>query len=172
MMPPLAAEADGEALVAAFNAEELQILETDHAPHTEADKLVAEAGNPTGQNDPDCNTCFGISGIEFVLPIMISLVQRQQIKISRLFDALYDQPLTLLGLDYHQTAANSTKIRIEPYVIGEDDRVGRSKNHPYLGWTAWGRIEQVVIRDKVRYDRIRWKDPDWQPKILGADNQP
>ena len=89
MMPPLGNEVDSQALLDALDKEQIQIIETDHAPHTTKDKLAAERNNPTGDDSPGCNTCFGVSGIEFVLPVMISLVQRHQIRIDRLLDALY-----------------------------------------------------------------------------------
>lgn len=169
MMPPLGSEADGEALTAAFNAGWLQIIETDHAPHTDDDKLEAETANPTGEDHPDCTTCFGISGIEFVVPIMISLVKRRQIKMDRLLDAIFDQPAKLLGLNT-QNNPNKTTIQIGPHVLEEKDRAGQSRNHPYVGWTAWGRIERVVSRGRVRYNypsqQATPAGTDWQPRIL------
>lgn len=169
MMPPLGSEADGDALLNAFNAGWLQILETDHAPHTDKEKLKAETKNPTGEDHPDCTTCFGISGIEFVIPIMFSLVSRRKIKMDRLVDALFDQPAQLLSLDT-QNNANQTTVRVGPYVIGEKDRVGKSNNHPYVGWTAWGRIEKVVSRGSVRRGKAR-ASAGWQPRILGPGDK-
>ena len=165
MMPPLGNEVDGEALLAAIDKGQIQIIETDHAPHTAEDKLAAERDNPTGDDSPDCNTCFGVSGIEFVLPVMISLVQRRQIRIDRLLDALHTQPARLLGLKT-EPKTNSTTIKIEPYVIGEDDLAGQSQNHPYLGWTAWGRVERVVSQNRVLYDRQGPASRDWRPRVL------
>ncbi len=165
MMPPLGNEVDGEALLAAIDKEQIQIIETDHAPHTAKDKLAAERDNPTGDDSPDCNTCFGVSGIEFVLPVMISLVQRRQIRIDRLLDALYTQPARLLSLKTEPNT-NSTTIKVEPYVIGEDDLAGQSRNHPYVGWTAWGRVERVISQNRVRYDRQGPVSRDWRPRVL------
>ena len=62
--------------------------------------------------------------------------------------------------------ANSTTIKVEPYVIGEDDLAGQSRNHPYVGWTAWGRVERVVSRGQVRYDRRGPTGHNWQPRLL------
>ena len=165
MMPPLAEEADAEALLAAFSAGRLQILETDHAPHTTADKLRAEAANPEGENGPECSTCFGVSGIEFVLPIMMSLVQRNKLEMERLIDALYTQPLHMLGLS-DKRYSGTTTIRIEPYVLREADSTGMSSNHPYVGWTAWGKIERVFRYGQTRYsDKCRPVRP--MPRRIG-----
>ena len=168
MMPPLASEVDGAALLAAFNMADLQILETDHAPHTTADKLAAEADNPTGETAADCTTCFGVSGIEFVLPIMISLVKRRQIKLGRLVDSLRTQPARLLGLK--DAGRSETAIRIGPYVLAEADRVGRSQNHPYLGWTAWSRVEQVAPHSQVGWS-ADGRGRTWQSQVLRPGSQ-
>lgn len=151
MMPPLGSETDAGALLAAFNMADLQILETDHAPHTEADKLAAEADNPTGETEAGCTACYGVSGIEFILPVMISLVVRRRIALDRLVDALRYQPARLLGLE--DKGRSTTTIAIGPYVLDQNDRIGRSQNHPYAGWVAWGRIDQVAPRGQIGYDR-------------------
>ncbi len=148
MMPPLGPEADSEALLDALQNGRIQIIETDHAPHTDADKQRAEEENPEGHDDVDCTTCFGISGIEFVLPVMMSLVQRNKLSMERLVDALHTQPAQMLGLENRGSA--ETTIDVGPYVIGENDRVGMSKNNPYVGWTAWGKVARVVVGGQVR----------------------
>ena len=166
MMPPLAKEADSQSLLDAFNSGAIAIMETDHAPHTLADKLKAEVDNPSGETDEDCTTCFGISGIECVLPIMISLVQRRLIALDRLSDALYNQPLKMLGLVALYASALTT-IEINPYIIGEGDLHSQSRNHPYLGWTAWGRVSEVTFDNKpVLQAGVLQPDPSFKATIL------
>lgn len=141
MQPPLATEADAEELLAAYNRGNIQILETDHAPHLAADKRQAEAENPAGSTDPGCTTCYGISGIEFVLPVMMSLVQRRLITMDRLVDSLHTRPIRMLGLKLGDTVlANTTVLQIRPYVLQSADLAGKSRNTPYLGWTAWAEV--------------------------------
>lgn len=144
MQPPLGAEVDADALLHAYNQGNIQILETDHAPHTSADKVRAERENPQGHTDVDCVTCFGVSGIEFVLPVMMSLVQRGKTDLERVVDSLYDQPIKMLGLQRGTGKQNVTKLRIEPFVIGEDDMHGKSRNTPYVGWTGWAKVVEVA----------------------------
>lgn len=149
MMPPLGKEADGDALLDAFNSGDIAILETDHAPHTKEDKDRAERENPTGDTSVDCTTCFGVSGIEFVLPVMMSLVQRGVIDNERLIDSLRAQPLSMLGIRAGRKA--ETVLVIEPYTIGESDRAGKSQNNPYVGWGAWGRVKDVIVAGESRF---------------------
>ncbi len=144
MMPPLGTEVDAEALLYAYIAGDLQILETDHAPHTETSKLSAEAENPEGNIGPDCVTGFGISGIQFVLPVMMSLVQRGIITMERLTDSLYTQPARMLQLDTSQDTSK-THLEITPRILGDEDNVGKSRNHPYVGWMGWAKVLGVDI---------------------------
>lgn len=154
MMPPLGKEVDGDALLSAFNRGQIQILETDHAPHTAEDKQRAEEENPEGHDGVDCTTCFGVSGIEFVLPVMMSLVQRNKLSMDRLVEGLYNEPARMLGMIAIGRA--STEIVIRPYEIGSDDRQGMSRNNPYVGWTAWGRVSKVTIEGNVKHDKGRF----------------
>lgn len=151
MQPPLGSEVDADMLLRAYNDSDIQILETDHAPHSREDKLRAETHNPSGNTNPDCVTCYGVSGIEFVLPVMMSLVQRRIITMNRLVDSLHDQPIKMLGLQkmaYLQGA--QTDLIIGPYVIESDEIVGKSRNTPYMGWTGWARVGKVSLNGTVQ----------------------
>lgn len=150
MMPPLGNEVDHEALVHAYNNAEIPILETDHAPHEYGGKEKAESENPEGHNHPDCTTCFGLSGIEFILPIAMSLVARKKITMERLVDSLRTQPLQMLGI--RDSGRAETDIYINPYVLGADDRAGKSRNNPYVGWTAWGKVQDVRVNGVSRWN--------------------
>lgn len=154
MMPPLRGEVDGEALLYAFNKSQIQILETDHTPHSAEDKQRAEEENPEGFADSDdCTTCFGVSGIEFALPIMMSLVQRKRLSMERLVEGLYDEPARMLGMVATRRA--TTEIVVRPYEISGDDRQGMSRNNPYVGWTAWGKVSRVTFDGKIKQDNGR-----------------
>lgn len=166
MMPPLGKDLDQFALLSAFNDGSIQILETDHAPHTAEDKLKAESENPEGKDDSNCVTCFGVSGIEFVLPVMMSLVKRNKITMERLVDALHTQPARMLGLNPRANKSQTT-MEVAPYVISERDRVSKSANNPYVGWMAWAKVTQVVIDDRVRYKKGKYSSK-FSSRILRA----
>lgn len=153
MMPPLGKEADAEALLWGYNKGILSILETDHAPHSEEKKLHAEAMNPEGYvdpNDENCVSCFGVSGIEFVLPIMAGLVQRKQTTMERLVDSLHTQPLRMLGLEDRYKNAVTT-VEFEPWQITEANLRGRSNNTPYLGFMAGAKVRDVSVGGVSRF---------------------
>ncbi len=169
LMPPLGKEVDGDALLNGFNKAHLQILESDHAPHTLEEKLNAERENPEGHDGVDCTTCFGISGIEFVLPVMMSLVQRRKIEMDRLVDSLYYKPAKMLGL-YILNNRTETVLEIRPRVIHESERAGMSSNNPYVGWLAWAKVQYVDFGGVARNRNMAYP-PDFTPKILKPGSQ-
>lgn len=149
MMPPLAKEADHEKILDYFNKGYIQILETDHAPHTNKEKYEAEMKNPEGQDQPGCVTCFGVSGIEFVIPVMASLVQRGIITREKLEDATHHQVIRMLGLKASQLTAK-TVLEIKPTTISEEDFAGKSRNTPYIGWTGWAKVLGFEVNGKFK----------------------
>lgn len=150
MQPPLGREADHDALLSAYNDGYIQIIETDHAPHSAEDKQRAEQENPEGHTGSDCTTCYGVSGIEFVLPVMMTMVKRGKIKNrERLERSLYHEPKRMLGLGKAAMQAK-TIMAWDTHVIGENDIRGRSKNTPYVGWQVAARVTGQRIRTAER----------------------
>ncbi len=154
MQPPLGDEVDADALLHAYNQGNIQILETDHAPHTAKDKIKAEAENPAGETSPGSTTCYGVSGIEFVLPVMMALVQRGKISLERLTDSLHTQPIRMLGAKNLGSIVlgSTTELAVAPYVIDHGDIVGKSANTPYSGWTGWARPISMTRGGKTRHN--------------------
>lgn len=151
MQPVLGQEHDAQALMYYFNHGLIQILATDHAPHTHAAKMKAEAENPEGITGTDCTTCYGVSGIEFVWPIMATQIMHGHTSFERVEDALYTQPARMLGLDTSNDQSVTT-LEIGPWVIGDKDVKGKSRNTPYVGWTAWAKVVSTEISSRNKKD--------------------
>src|SRR3954467_9238713 len=89
MNPPLRTEEDRQALIAGLREGTLDIIATDHAPHTdyEKDKEVDYAPN-------------GILGLETALPVSLDVLVRQnKFKLPYVVDLMTRRPAELLGLD-------------------------------------------------------------------------
>jgi dihydroorotase len=147
MMPSLKPEDDMEAITRAFADGYIQMVGTDHAPHSMDSKLAAERDNPHGHTSEGCTTCFGVSGIEFALPILMRSVELGRFSMERLEDALYDQPIRMLGLKASQLTAMTT-LEIDPRRITSDDIVGDSENTPYVNMIAGARVVSMTGRHK------------------------
>lgn len=157
MVPKLGEEVDQDKVLWAVNKRIIDCIETDHAPHTTEEKLHAEAENPEGVTEVGCVTCFGVSGIEFALPLLCRLVQNRKMDIETLVDALHTQPKRMLGLEDRYTDAR-TVLSFEPWQITEKNLKGRSSNTPYLGTMAAARVIDVVVGGKSRINQ-RFTNP-------------
>ncbi len=88
MNPPLRAAADREALVEGILDGTLEMIATDHAPHSAEEKSRGLAGSP-----------FGIIGLDFAFPWMYTkLVKTGIIPFEKLIDCLSTNPRKRFGL--------------------------------------------------------------------------
>jgi hypothetical protein len=116
----------------------IDIIETDHAPHTKESKEKAEDLNPDGIHDSEHVTCFGLPCIELAAPLMFYQAKRGRISMGRVIEAMSSRPAELLGVKI----SPQTDVRWEmaEYRIGEDDVASKSGWTPYLGKLAMGRV--------------------------------
>ena len=152
MQPPLGKEHDFDKLKWAFNKGILSTIGTDHAPHPDANKFAAEEQNPHGHIEDGCASCFGVSGIGSVIPVMFAMIMRGETTVERVVDALNTQPHRVLGI---QPRNARTILEIDPHRIGEEDITGNSRNTPYINWTGWARVLDVVVDGVSRFDNPR-----------------
>lgn len=153
MQPPLLDQDDAEELFRLFTKGEIDILETDHAPHSLENKWAAELKNPEGIHDHHHLTCFGVPGIEFAIPLLFYQMKRGRISLDRIIEATSTKPAQIIGVKL----AKSTKVTwgMEEYRIGHDYPGGMSGSGwtPYLNNIAVGRVERVKINGKTLMDR-------------------
>ncbi|GEM_PF-665570 len=151
MMPSLKTEIDRDALQWAFTHGDIDIIGTDHAPHAMENKLAVENENPHGHTEDGCATCFGVSGIEFAVPILarqallgnFSKDKSVDESFERLEDALYTQPLRMLGIQQGNMPAR-TVLELGAYRIEKEQIVGSSENTPYINMIAGAKVLEVT----------------------------
>jgi dihydroorotase len=143
MQPPLATQIKSERLWKQLADGDIEIVESDYAPHSTESKMAAEQENPTGIHDPHHRTCFGVPGIENIGPMMLRQAKLGTISMERLIDAMHAQPLAMLG----RTIDDDTGVTWEmgTYRIGEKDILSGSGWTPYIGALATGRVAEVHI---------------------------
>jgi dihydroorotase len=143
MNPPLRTQKDVQALREAVADGTIDVLATDHAPHTAAEKARDFANAP-----------FGIVGLETALPLYAeALVATGAIGWPRLVALLTIQPARLLGLD--GTGLGTLRIGaaadvtvIDPgaaWTIDPADFRSRSRNTPFAGRRVTGRAVRTFV---------------------------
>lgn len=144
MNPPLRTEEDRVAIIEGLRDGTLDILATDHAPHTdyEKDKEFDYAPN-------------GILGLETALPISLEiLVRKNKFKLPYVIDLLTRKPANLLKLEAG-TLADGAPADVclfdpdEQWVYDAKSGMSKSSNSPWHGQTLQGRVKTTIVDGKV-----------------------
>lgn len=149
MNPPLRSEADREALVAGLLDGTIDLIATDHAPHTSADK------------GPDfCGAANGITGSETAFALLYTkLVQPGILPLTRLLALMTTQPtdrfkLTGAGrLAVGQPADLAIFDLDHPMPVRERDYRSKGRNTPFTGLTLAGQTVLTLVAGQVAYQR-------------------
>lgn len=143
MNPPLRGADDREALLAGIADGTIDMLATDHAPHSREEKSRGLRGSP-----------FGIVGLETAFPVLYTrLVRTGILTPERLVELLCGAPRKRFGIpmdgeDYTVFAVGS------PYKIDPADFVSMGKSTPFEGWTVWGKCVATVMGGKTVWQEM------------------
>jgi len=139
--PPLRTEKDVLALRAAVADGTIDIVATDHAPHT-ADSKDCEFGQ----------AAFGMIGLETAAAVVqTTLIETGLINWTRFQEILSTAPAAISGLSRHGqqlaagNAANLTFIDPTARVIVGPESESKSRNNPYLGLELHGQIVHTMF---------------------------
>ncbi|EPZ51535.1 dihydroorotase [Alicyclobacillus acidoterrestris] len=141
--PPLQGERDRHACLEGFLDGTLDIIATDHAPHTAEEKARGIAHAP-----------FGMVGIETVFPLLYTyLVAPGVVPLSRLVDAMTRRPSELFGLPGGSirpgSPADLTIVRTdEERRIDPEQFYSKGRNTPFTNWHAAGWTVRTILRGK------------------------
>jgi len=139
MNPPLRSKADREALIAGILDGTIDMIATDHAPHSAEEKAKGLE-----------NSAFGVVGIETALPVLYTyLVKPGILTMERLVELLVINPRKrfgiALGCDY------SIWDLEEEYTVDPAEFVSMGKATPFEGWNVNGRCLATVCNGNIVY---------------------
>jgi dihydroorotase len=132
--PPLRSEADRLALIEAIRDGTLDLIGTDHAPHSGVDKQC-EYGQ----------AAFGITGFETALGALLGLVHSGDLDLSLLIRRLTSDPARAFSLPAGslQGGADADVCVFDPtseWVVDPRDFASKGKNTPLAGQKLRGRV--------------------------------
>ena len=139
MNPPLRDKTDREALVAGIVDGTIDMIATDHAPHSAEEKSKGLAGS-----------AFGVVGIETAFPVLYThLVKPGIITLEKLIDLLSNNPRKRFGLpaggDF--TVWNLSK----EFTVDPEAFLSKGKATPFTGWKLNGECLLTVCDGKAVY---------------------
>jgi len=137
LSPPLRAESDRQAALAALADGTIDVLASGHDPRGPEEKRL-----------PFADSAPGMAGAETLLALGLGLVRDEYISLDRLFAQLAVNPARLLGIHAGMLApgmpADLVVIDSEtPWQIGTETLVGRAGNTPFDGLPVQGKAVQL-----------------------------
>ena len=142
MNPPLRSAADREALVNGILDGTIDMIATDHAPHSAEEKAKGLE-----------KSAFGVVGIETAFPILYTyLVKPGVLTLDRLMDLLVTNPRKRfnipLGCDYSVWDLDAE------YEVDPRDFLSMGKASPFTGWKVQGNCVATVCDGKLVYNSL------------------
>lgn len=138
MKPSLKTAADRDALWQALSLGIVDVVESDHAPHT-----LAEKRSPAPP--------YGVPGLETTLPLLCLAVEAGRITIDQLVDLLAFNAQRIFGL--HPDAETYTLVDTSAHYVIDNARLRTQCGwSPFAGMRVPGRVVGVWIRGTQVYD--------------------
>jgi dihydroorotase len=147
MNPPLRSPGDRDALKQAIKDGTIDILVTDHAPHTENEKDIEFE-----------RAAFGVIGLETLFAAAITaLVKPGIIDIRKAAEICSSVPARILGIQKGtiENGADADIIIVDPareWQVNKKDIRSKSKNSPFLGRVLTGKIIKTIIGGRLAHE--------------------
>lgn len=144
MNPPLRSAADREAILAGLADGTLDVIATDHAPHSEEEK-----------NRPFVQAPFGIVGLETSFALSYTaLVRTGVLTPMELIRCMSLRPAEILGIEKGTltpgSAADYAIIDVEhEYIIDPQTFLSKGCNTPFGGRAVYGRVMRTAAAGKT-----------------------
>ncbi len=147
MNPPLRARTDMEALIEGIRTGIIDVIATDHAPHSAEEKSGSMNGSP-----------FGIVGSETAFALSYTeLVEKGRITLGQLVKCMSANPSKVAGINRGSLnvgmAADFVIADIDTwYEIDPDKFLSKGRNTPFAGRKVKGRIEKTFVNGCKVYE--------------------
>ena len=148
MNPPLRTKADVEALRKGLKDGIIDVIATDHAPHTPIEKGLGIKKAP-----------FGIVGLETAAAVtMTELVDKGYLTIMQMAEKLSYNPAKILGLDKGVVEEGKAADLVvfhpkKQYVIDPAEFKSKGRNTPFAGKKVKGMVMATIANGRVLYER-------------------
>ncbi|MBN1405828.1 MAG: dihydroorotase [Candidatus Omnitrophica bacterium] len=145
--PPLRTKEDVSAIIEGLKDGTIDVIATDHAPHTEADKDVEFDAAPSG-----------IIGLETALALSIAeLIDKKILSYDEVIKKMSFNPSNILGLTQKGSLSQGAAADIvvinpdKKWVFAKEQIASKSKNSPFIGRAFKGCAVITICNGKIVY---------------------
>ncbi len=145
MNPPLRGSEDREALIRGIKDGTVDMIATDHAPHSEDEKGRGLA-----------KSAMGIVGLETAFPILYTkLVKTGVLTLGELVSLMTEKPAKRFGLYSGIEVGKRAELTVfnlnEEYVINPDSFKTIGRATPFEGEKVFGKCKMTICGNKIAY---------------------
>lgn len=146
--PPLRTKKDVEALWSAFKRGLIDIVASDHAPHTIEEKKVESVWDAKS----------GIPGLETMLPLMLTQVNKGKVKIADLVKACSEKPSQIFHLKNRGSIAEGNLADLvvvdfnKEYTFDSSKFYSKAKYSPFDGYKVKGKPIKTFVNGQLVFD--------------------
>ena len=139
LSPPLRAESDRQAVVAAVADGTIDAIASDHAPHDQDSKRL-----------PYAQAAAGAIGLETLLALALELVHGKHLSLIEALRRMTQTPAAILGLDAGRLRKGGPADLVlfapeRAWKIRESEFRSKSKNSPFDGRPVEGRVLRTLV---------------------------
>ena len=149
MNPPLRAKADREALIEGIKDGTVDMIATDHAPHS-----AEEKGRGLEKS------AMGIVGLETAFPILYTkLVKEGVITLSKLIELMSTNPSKRFGIGSDIEVGKCADLTVfdlgEEYEIDPEEFLTKGRATPFKGERVFGRCRMTMCSGEIVFDETK-----------------
>lgn len=141
MNPPLRSAADREALIEGLRDGTIDMIATDHAPHSAEEKSRGLE-----------KSLMGVVGLETAFPLLYTrLVKPGIISMRHLVDLMHTNPCRRFGIEM-DPSENFTAFDLNAeYSINPAAFLSMGRSTPFAGAHVWGRCKLTIANGRIAY---------------------
>ncbi len=148
MNPPIRSEADKLALIEGIKDGTIDMIATDHAPHSAEEK---------GKGLKD--SLMGIVGIETAFPVLYTnLVKTNIISLEKLIELLHDNPCRRFGIGEELEEGKKANLTVfdldSSYKIDSNNFLSMGKSTPFEGAEVFGECLMTIANGQIAWQKL------------------
>lgn len=145
--PPLRTDKDVEAIKEGLAKGVIDVIATDHAPHSALEKDL--------EFD---KAAFGMIGLQTALPLTLKLVREGILSLTEAIGKLSSNGADIIGISGGRLVegGDADLAIIDPeyeYLFEEDQILSKSRNSPFIGTRLKGRNELTMVGGKIVWEK-------------------
>ncbi len=143
MNPPIRSGADREALIEAIKDGTIDMIATDHAPHSMEEKSKGLSGS-----------MMGVVGLETAFAVLYTeLVRKGVITLEKLMQIMHDNAMVRFKIGSNIKEGEAAKLTVfdlnEEYIINPENFLSKGRSTPFEGRKVFGKCKMTICKGDI-----------------------